>query len=209
MGKLYLFPNDKVPYDTYLKTIEDMAKIGSGICCGETLKTGLEAITKIDDIEQRKRLVASSFQIDRDFSFPGALQCNTFKKLPLIMTVANMIGNHKEQVKGVTPSQFSFLSFFSFVVKPSEMEEHLDIFGDSLLLSIIESKMDILDDRVKALQIVEDKYYEFALDKASQEEVEKFKKESIMAIYASTKEEFLSFGKTEEQLMEDMIKMGL
>lgn len=208
MNKLYLFPNDKISYDTYLKTVEDMAKSGPIIGSRETLAKGLEAITKIDDIYQRERLISASFQIDRDFSWIGAKDYNTFKKMPLILTVANMIGNHEEQVKGVTSSQFSFLSFFSFVVDPNEMEEHLNVFGDALLLSVIEKRMDTLDERNHALQIIEDKYYEFALDKASQEEVEKFKKESIMAIYASPKDEFLSLGKSQEELFEEVKQAG-
>ena len=209
MRGAYLFPNNKISYDQYLKTVEDMVSHGSVICSTENISVGIEALTTLDDPVRRQKMIDVSVWADRDFSESYSRNTNIFKKLPIIMSVADMMGNFYDSVKELNNEELALLGFFSFVVRHSEMEEHLKLFSDKDLLSSVISTFPTKEDRMTALGIVEDKYYEFAIDKEPESELYKFKKESIMAIRCSSNEEFLSMAKPLEEIFKELEERGI
>lgn len=208
MENMYLFSNDKISYDDYLKTVESMINVGSSICSKDCLETGIASITKMDDSVKRKKLIGASVTVDRELSIPYSGSANVFKKLPMIMTLANMIENHYPLIEGLNNDELVLLSYFSFVEDSSNMGEHLKLFGDHDLLSSVIEKTSNRDEQIGILGVVEDKNFEFAIDKASDDEFEKFKKESIMVVRNSSKEELLSMVKPIEEVFEELEEQG-
>lgn len=203
MNKKFLFSNNKISYDDYLKVISSMVNHSSSICSRDCLETGISSITKIDDPDKRQKMIDISVDIDREFTESSP---NIYRKLPLIMCLANMIENHYDFVKNLTNEDLVLLSAFSFVVKSNEMQGHLELFGDHALLKEVIKKVSYREEQMRILGIIEDKYFELGIDKADSEELTKFKKESLMFIKCSSREELLGAVIPVEELFEEALE---
>lgn len=193
MKKGYFFESTDITYDEYLNSVNNVIKEGSFICSKDTLEVGMLSLTKLDDENLRKKLIEISVLIDRQF--PSS-ERSTYsdQKLPVIMSMANILANHYDYVKTLENNELLLLGIFSSVVEPIHIEENLKVIADKNILSAVIEKTSNYEEQMQMLQVVENKYCEVIYDKENFEEIERFKKESYMAIKDSSKEEFINRG---------------
>lgn len=205
----YLFDKKRMDYDEYLQVVSDMITRGSRICSKDTLEVGVDAITKIDDPIKRKKMINTSLVIDREFTIPYSNSSNTFKKLPIILTLANMMENHYELIKDLNSNELTLLSFFSFVVDSSYMKDHLKMCADhNLLASIIEKTPDIYH-QSDILGVIEDKFFEFDIDVNNKSELDKFKRESATFVRSNSEVDLLNMVKPFEEIYKELEEKGI
>ena len=212
MSKSYMFSNNEIGYDEYLSILEKTLKEGNTFSEYGSLKEGINAVTMMDDPFKRQKLIEASFLVDRWFHTRSTLVDDTFTKLPIIMTIANMIGNHYDDISKLNTEELATLGHFSFVVIPANMKEHLRLFGNKPLLEAVVEKTSDKMERSQILGVVESKYYEFAIDKTINEEgndeLSRFKLESTMLVKNSSKEELLNMVKPLSELVSDLAGQG-
>ncbi len=209
MKYIYLFEKKRMNYDEYLKVVGNMVAKGSKICSKDCLEVGVDAITKIDDSTKRKKMMDVSFVIDREFSEPYSNSENTFKKLPIILTLANMMENHYELVTDLNNNELALLSFFSFVVNSKYMRDHLKMCADHDVLSSIIEKTPNIYHQLEILGVVEDKFLEFDIDVNNKEELDNFKKESATFIRSNSEADLLDMVKPFEEVYKELEQEGL
>ena len=198
-----LFPHDDIGYDDYLKTVKYLME-GKTIFCGpECVKVGVESLTKINDEERQKRLISSSILMDKTID-----ERNHSLKIPTVLTLANFMANHYDKVKKLNDDELVTLGLFSCVVDPLYMEEHLDLFADKELLKLTMTKTITHNEQITILGLIEEKYDEFLVNNENKEGLEEFKKDSIMLIKNSSKEELLGMVKTPQEIEIELAEQG-
>lgn len=206
--KKYIFPNNKIGYDEYLRIMEEFVKEPAPLCSKMQLEVGVEALTKIDDPNKRQKLIDASILVDQMLPRRYKMMDDTLPKQPSILAIANMIANHYDLISDLDIEQLAVLGYFSYVVEPSYMEKHLKLFGDKRLLDVVMEKTEDNKERYKLLELVEDKCIEFAIDKCDERDFNLFKIESIMAIKCNSKESLFGMLRSEEEVMQDLRKLG-
>lgn len=208
MSKKYAFPDNEISYDIYLKIVEEMIQHGSVLCYGQDLEKVTNTLIGINDMETRKILIDSSVLVDRMLTRSHDTKNIITHKLPSILALVDILGNHKSYVEGFNIEELAVLGYFSGCIKYEDMEEHLCLFGNKLLIESVLEKTDDIKERYSILEMIEDKYLEFAFDKGK-DEVHKLQLESIMVIRSSTKDELLNMVKTDEQRTESLKSQGI
>lgn len=208
MEKGRLFSNDKIGYEEYLKKVGEMVEKGSIICKEEELRVGIDALTKIDDEERRRKMISSSYLVDKEFNIPYERTNGHIRKLPIIMTIANMVGNYYDKVKDLSSEELLLLGNLSYVVGINSMEEHLNLFGNKPLLESVMKKTANIEERNTILRGIETSYFKLNIDKDDNLSLNKFRDEMISRINASPKEELLGMARTIDEVLSDIKDKG-
>lgn len=199
MKNAYLFPNNKIGYDDYLRTIQDAVSKDFEPWNKERFEKGISSLLKIEDQERRQKMIDTSVWIDRLFTKEYSSSNSTVKKLPVIMTLANIMCNHYDKVHDLSIEQMVLLGDFSSIIRDVAMDSHLKVFGDKDLLDAVINKTIDRDERFDILGVVEDKYLQTGIDK-SDFEIEKFKKEMTSVININSKEYLLGMVRPIEEI---------
>lgn len=198
-----LFPHDDIGYDDYLKTVKSIMDGKIIFCSKSCIEVGVESLTKIDNEESQGRLISSSILMDKIVG-----EDIQSLKIPTVLTLANFIANHYDKIKRLNDDELVTLGLFSCVVDPLYMEEHLDVFADKEILKSAMSKTIIHNEQIAILSLIEEKYDEFLVNNENKEGLEGFKKDSIILIKNSSKEELLSMVKTPQETEKELAEQG-
>ncbi len=198
-----LFPHEGIGYDDYLRTVKSIMDDRVVFCSKNCIEVGVESLTKINDEERQKRLISSSILMDKIID-----ERNHSLKIPTVLTLANFMANYYDKIRRLNDDELVTLGLFSCVVDPLYMEEHLDLFTDKEILKSTMSKTIIHNEQIAILSLIEEKYDEFLVNNENKEGLEKFKKDSIMLIKNSSKEELLSMVKTPQEIEKELAEQG-
>lgn len=208
MNKVTLFPNSKMGYDEYLKNIQDIMSTSPFVSCKSNIEVGIESMIQINEPEKRQKMIEISLLIDKESVSPSTMNNKLFKKLPVIMTIANLLANHYDMVEDLTIEQLVFLGHFSYSVNPEYMNGHLRFAANKNLLQATIDKSNDIYERNNILGVVEDKYFEFAIDKKDSIALNSFLEESVAMIRQTPKEEILGMVKPIEVVVAELEKEG-
>lgn len=197
MSKKYMFPNNKIGFDDYLSTIQKEFRVKPVFCIHNSLKEGIESLTQMDDLEKRQKMIDASFLVDRRFQGYD----KEFIKIPIMMTIANMMGNYYDSISELNASELALLGGFSYVYDSGELSQFLKVFGCKPLIEAVVEKTPDQSEQERILSVVENKYYEFGIDEADDKEVNRFRLESVMAVRNSSSEELLGMASTLDDIL--------
>ncbi|MBQ7136687.1 MAG: hypothetical protein IJO43_01765 [Bacilli bacterium] len=209
MKDVKLFPNQNMEFDEYLKNIQELLTTTKVVSCGINMTTGMKSMLTIDDLEKRQKLIDASLMLDREKLTNNTLDNKKFKKLPVIMTLANIIANHYERVDDLNIEQLVLLGHFSSCVDESYMAEHLGVVANKELLQTALEKTDDFYERMDVLEAVMEDYLHSGIDKNDEEALNNFKNASIIMIKNTPIEEIIAKVSTTEDLFEELSKKGI
>ena len=188
----FLFPNKNIKYAEFLKIVGDIVKMRPVTWGKDCVDAGIDAITRINDHEVRKKMIDVSLSIDRKFSTAGSNHNNLEKKLPIMMSSANLLANHYGLVQKLNTEELFILSFFSFVISPEEIGKRIKPFADHDLLNSLLEKTSDLEEQMDILGVIEKDYLTSTINYEDNDKLDAFKRKNIAMIKSSSREELLS-----------------
>ena len=206
MAKRSFFKDDNINYQEYLKSVQVM--MGNEVYFGSkaTIEKGVESLAMIKEDERQKKMIACSVLIDKMYNQAGTFAGNSARKLPIIMTLSNLIANYYESIDNLTDVELVTLSGFLYTLEPQYMDSYLEFFSNKEILSETVIKTNAPRERHNILSAIEDKYFEFAMDCEDKNKIEMFQKESVNVIKNSSLATLLSMVTPFSVVMEELEK---
>jgi len=204
-----LFSNPEISYENYLTTIGNAMIECPVVSCRVNFEKGVNGLISVTEAEKKKKLIDTSIIVDQRLTTPYANNNDLFHKLPVLMTLSNFISNYYDDIKGLTEEQLALLSMFSFAVFEEHMEKHLEFFADSKLLQSVLDKSQDRFEQLDILSVIEDKYFDFCIDKKEGLELNNFRDGLTTFINERPKQEILAMRRPLEDIWEDVISTGL
>lgn len=209
MARRRFFEDEVTSYPEYLKNIQNMMGNRVYFASKSTIEKGIESLTMIEDIERQNKLISSSILVDKLYNIGGAYNGNCARKFPIIMTIANMLSNHYNDISTLSDKELSCLGGFLYVFEPESVKDYVKIFSDKGILKETLKKTNNVHEQFDILCVIQDKYFEFAIDYEDKEGISKFKKESAMFIKNTDKEELLNMVKPLSVIVKELNEKGI
>ena len=204
-----LFPNQNMGFDEYLKNMQELLATTKMVSCRINMVTGMESILKINDSEKRQMLIDASLMLDKEKITPNTLDNKKFKKLPIIMTLANIIAHHYEDVNDLNIEQLVLLGHFLIGVEKCYLEENLSVVANKELLQTTLEKTDDVCERTDILEVVMEDYSCSGIDKDNELALNNFINASIMMIKSAPTEEIVAKAPRIEDVLQELAKKGI
>jgi hypothetical protein len=209
MGEARLFSDKEINFEDYLTTISNAMVECPVVSCRVNFEKGVNALLDMNDNEKRKKLIDTSIVADQVLTASHTKTNDLFHKLPVMMTLANFIGNYYDTIKELSNEQLALLGMFSFAVFEEHMPKHLEFFANIELLQAVLNKTQNRFEQLDILSVIEDKYFDFCIDKKEGLELNNFRDEMTELVNNSPKAEILAMRRPLEDIWEDVINTGL
>ena len=209
MKEAYLFPDKEISFDNYLSIVSNAMVASPVVSCRVNFEKGVNALLSIEESEKRQKLIDASITVDRALTTTHTKSNDLFHKLPVIMTLANFVGNYYDNVKDLSSEQLALLGMFSFAVFEEHMGRHLEFFANRELLQCVLDKTIDIYEQLDVLSVMEDKYFDFCIDKKEGLELNNFRDGLITYVNDNPKAELLAMRRPLEDIWGDMISTGL
>ena len=209
MNYNHLFPDKEITFEYYMMAIKGSLIAQPVFACRTNIEAGVEALSTLHDDERTRKLIDTSIVIDKNLTEPYSKKNDLFHKVPVFMTAISLVGNHYDDIKDLSAEQLAVLSIFSCVIDEKYMSDHLKMFANRELLQSVIDKTTKWREQSIILGVVEDRYFDFGIDKKDEVELNNFRNEMTSFVNNSSKEELLAMQKPIEVIWEELANSGL
>lgn len=202
--------NKDITYDEYLKIVQDSLSGQTAFLASRNMiKKGVESLLQLDDIEKREKVISCSIEADKLLSPAYSREKNIDKKIPVVLTIGHLVNDYYNDVKDLKDKELVLSALLNSFVEPHELENNIAFSSNKKLLSTVIKKTNDIIEQMNILSVIEESFEKQQINKNDKASLNNFISNSILFIENNSKEEILSYGPTNEDITEILIRHNL